>query len=226
MRAGDLVAVRLEIVNEALAEADLLAQRLLGAGRNMAGRRIVIVDVARPERVILAVFSLGVIAGSGRVTCGAAFDETLMKAEFAVLTDRDDAAGAGAVCLAIDRKTVDRLVDFVAAFLEPLCFGGELVVPLIGADLFEIAEPLLDALDLLGELGRRFGRVRLQADVLGSAPYSRSSTALVQAQSGRSSVAFASSFAIASRRTRAASSMKPSSSPLKRSRVIVPPAAS
>ena len=157
MRAGDLMPVRFEIVDEQLVEAAFFAQRLLGAGRNMAGRRIVIFDVARPERVILAVFSLGVIAGSGRVMGGAAFDETLMKAEFAVLTDRDDAAGAGAVRLAIDRKTVDRLVDFVAAFLEPLCFGGEFVVPLIGADLFEIAEPLLDALDLLRKLGRRFG---------------------------------------------------------------------
>ncbi len=67
--------VRLQIVDQGLAEAAFLAQRLLGAGRNMAGLRIVIVDVARPERVILAVFSLGVIAGSGWVTGGAAFDD-------------------------------------------------------------------------------------------------------------------------------------------------------
>ena len=52
-------------------------------------------------------------------------------------------------------------------------------------------------------------------------PYSGSSTALVQAHCGRNSAALASSFSIARRRTSAASSRKPSSSPLKRSRVIM-----
>ena len=57
MRAGDLQPVRLEIVDQHLAEAAFLAQRLLGAGRNMAGLGSSSLDVARPERVILAVFS-------------------------------------------------------------------------------------------------------------------------------------------------------------------------
>ena len=84
-----------------------------------------------------------------------------MQAEFAVIADRDDAAGAGAVLVAIDREAVDRLVDFVAAFLELRRFGRELVGPLVLADLFEFAEALLDALDFGGKLGRDFGRLRL-----------------------------------------------------------------
>ena len=93
-------------------------------------------------------------------------------------------------------------------------------------DLFELAETLLDVLDLGGDRGRNLGRLGRRRAYCAMKPYSGSSAALVQAQCGRNSAAFASSFSIARRRTSAASSMKPSSSPLKRSRVTVPPAAS
>ena len=89
-----------------------------------------------------------------------------MQAEFAVIADRDDAAGAGAVLVAVDREAVDRLVDFGAAFLELRRFGRELVGEVVVADFFEFAEALFDALDFGGEFGRDFGRLRPHARVL------------------------------------------------------------
>ena len=104
--------------------------------------------------------------GFGRAADRRAFDEPFMETKFAVVADRDDAAGAGAVLVAVDREAVDRLVDFAAAFLELRRFGRELVAPILLADLFEFAEALLDALDLGGKFGRELGRLRTHARVL------------------------------------------------------------
>ena len=99
MRPGDLQPVRLEIVDQQLAEAAFLAQRLLGAGRGAGGLVVVLVLGAggRTARRRHHRSRASVIAGSASPRSGAAFDEALMQAEFAVVADRDDAAGAGAV---------------------------------------------------------------------------------------------------------------------------------
>ena len=84
-----------------------------------------------------------------------------MQAEFAVIADRDDAAGAGAVLVGVDREAVDRLVDFAAPLLELRRFGHEFVGEFVFADFLEFAEAGFDALDFGGEVGRDFGRLRL-----------------------------------------------------------------
>ena len=149
-----------------------------------------------------------------------------METKFAVIADRDDNAGDGAVFLAVDREILDAFGELVAALLEPGGFGHQLVGPLVLGDFLEFREALLDALDFPGDFGRKLGRLRPDAAVLRGEAVFGIEHRLVQAQEERNSAAFASSFSIASRRTSAASSMKPSSSPLKRSRVTVPPAAS
>ena len=59
MRAGDLQPVRLEIVDQRLAEAAFLAQRLLGAGRGWAGIDIVILVIgSRGEGFVAVVIGL------------------------------------------------------------------------------------------------------------------------------------------------------------------------
>ena len=150
-----------------------------------------------------------------------------MDQEFAVIADRDDAAGDRAVFRRIDGEGFGRFDQLVAAFLEPCGFGHHLVGQVVLGEFLDCREALLDLLQLGGDLGREFGRLRLDAPELppeavieiehrlGPGPMRRAIRA-----------AFASSFSIASRRTSAASSMKPSSSPLNRSRVTLPPAAS
>jgi hypothetical protein len=96
MRAGDLEAMRLEIVDQRLAEAAFPAQRLLGASGGRTGVGIVILVVGnRGERLVAVIIGLAVdIAGIDRAADRRALGEALMQAEFAVVTDRDDAAGA------------------------------------------------------------------------------------------------------------------------------------
>jgi hypothetical protein len=78
MRAGDLVAVRLEIVNETLAETELLAQSLLGREVRSCGFEVAVV-VRRPGFVVVTG-----VAGTGlamrRVAGCDAFDQTLVEA--------------------------------------------------------------------------------------------------------------------------------------------------
>ncbi len=120
MRAGDLVAVRLEIINEALAEAKLLAQRLLAAG----GAKILGLAVGRQAGIKIILVVVGEAAGvsSGGVSCerGRTVDEALVQAEFAGITDRGDNAGALAVLFAVDGETCLDLGDRGAAVLQPV----------------------------------------------------------------------------------------------------------
>ena len=155
MGAGDLQSVRLEIVDQPLAEAALLSDGLLG-GRGGAGDFVVWAS-HEPERLVAA--------GVPRVD-RRALDEPFMETEFAVIADRDDAAGNGAVFLGIDRETLGHLVNFGAPFLEPGGFGHQCVGPLVLVDLFELLEALLDAPDLGGDLRRKLGRLRTDAAVL------------------------------------------------------------
>jgi hypothetical protein len=89
-----------------------------------------------------------------------------VQAEFAVIADRDDDVGAGAVPGAVDREAVDRFVDLGAALIELRRRGRELVGPVVTGDLFELAEALFDALDFGGEFGRDLGRLGAHAAVL------------------------------------------------------------
>jgi hypothetical protein len=89
-----------------------------------------------------------------------AFDETLMQAEFAVFADRDDAAGTGAVLAAVDSEIINRLVDLGAAFVQPVGLQDEVLVPILLAGFFELAEPSFDARDLVRELRRDLGPLR------------------------------------------------------------------
>jgi hypothetical protein len=93
-----------------------------------------------------------------------------MQAEFAVVADRDDAAGALAVLLREDREAIDRPIDFVAPLLELRRFGGELVGETVFADVFELAEALFDALDLGGEFGGSIGWLWTNPRVLREEP--------------------------------------------------------
>ncbi|HXC14832.1 MAG TPA: hypothetical protein VNV39_18600, partial [Stellaceae bacterium] len=141
MHPGDLQPVRLEVVNQHLTEAAFLAQRLLGAGRG-AGGFLVLVIRRRGDEGFVAIFLVLAIdiAGCGGATDSRAFDQALVQAEFAVIADCDDAAGAGPVLIAVDREAVDRLVDFAAPFLELRRFGGEFVAPILLANFFEFTQ--------------------------------------------------------------------------------------
>ena len=68
MRAGDLVAVRLQIVDQQLAEAAFLAQRLLGGGGGAGLWFDFIVVAGRDERLIAVVVDLGIIDVIGFAT--------------------------------------------------------------------------------------------------------------------------------------------------------------
>ena len=89
-----------------------------------------------------------------------------METKFAVIADRDDNAGDGAVFFAVDREILDALGEFVAALLEPGGFGHQRVGPLVLADFLEFREALLDALDFPGDFRRELGRLRADAAVL------------------------------------------------------------
>ena len=101
-----------------------------------------------------------------RVAGRDAFDKTLVQTEFAAVTDRDDNAGAAAVLVAIDGEALDEIVDFGAPLLEAFGFGCELVGEGVRVNFFELAQALRDLLDLGGEFGRYFRRLRAQAGVL------------------------------------------------------------
>ena len=132
MGAGDLQSVRLEIVDQQLAEAAFLAQGLLG----IRGRAADFVVSAGLEPDCLVVAD---VASVGR----RAFDEPFMETKFAVIADRDDNAGDGAVFLAVDREILDALGELVAALLEPGGFGHQRVGPLVLGDFLEFRETLL-----------------------------------------------------------------------------------
>ena len=90
-----------------------------------------------------------------------------MKFEAAIIADRDDAAGALAVLLRIDREALDDLVDFRAAFFEPGAFSRQLFVPFDLQHGVELSATRVDLLDLGGEIGRNLGRLWRDAGVLG-----------------------------------------------------------
>ena len=94
MGPGDLQPVRLQVVDEHLAEAAFLAHGLLG-GRGGGGCLVVF---GRREAGLLVAVVAGVGGmGAGSVAGRRAVDEPFMEKEFAVIADRDDAAGDGAV---------------------------------------------------------------------------------------------------------------------------------
>ncbi|MBV8109138.1 MAG: hypothetical protein JO012_05160, partial [Hyphomicrobiales bacterium] len=130
MRAGDLMPVRLEIVDQALAESEFFAQRLFDAGgkNTLGGGEVLVIVIAAAwrKRVVAAIVTVTVIGRAGRAINGAALDEPLMQAEVALLADRDDNAGALAVFFGVGREAVDDRIDFGAALLELVAFGGEL----------------------------------------------------------------------------------------------------
>ena len=98
MGAGDRQSVCLEIIDQQLAEAALLAHCLLGA-RSTAGDFVVSTGLGS-ERLVVA----GVLGADRRT-----FDKPFMETKFAVIADRDDNAGDGAVFLAVDRELLDAL---------------------------------------------------------------------------------------------------------------------
>src|SRR5690348_10341884 len=102
MRACNLVPVRFQIVDEALAVAACLAQRLLGAGRDRARGKVIV--AGRREGVVIVAVGVAVTGRVSRAVGGAALDEPLMQAEVAVLADRDDSAGALTVLIRVDGK--------------------------------------------------------------------------------------------------------------------------
>ena len=105
MRPGDLQPVRLEVVNQQLTEAAFLAQRLLGAGRGAGGFRVLVIRGRGDEGLVAIVLVLAIdIAGCGGAADSRAFDQALVQAEFAVIADRDDAAGAAAVFVGITAR--------------------------------------------------------------------------------------------------------------------------
>ena len=120
MGAGDLQSVRLEVVDQQLAETAFLAQCLLGI-RGTAGDFVVSAGL-EPDRLVVAA-----VLGADRRT----FDEPFMETKFAVIADRDDNAGDGAVFFAVDREILDALGEFVMALLEPGGFGHQRVGPLV-----------------------------------------------------------------------------------------------
>jgi len=95
-----------------------------------------------------------------------AFDEPFMETKFAVIADRDDNAGSGAVFVAVDRKILDTLGELVAALLEPGGVGHQRVGPLVLADFIKFREALLDAFDFPGDFAWQLGRLRAAAAVL------------------------------------------------------------
>src|SRR6516165_699751 len=120
----------LEIVDQDLAEAVFLAQLLLGG--EAARRPMVLIAGSGRHRALAVTFGLAfAITGVGGIPDGGAFDEALVQAELAVVADRDDAAGAGAVFVGIQRETIDDVVDLGAAPLELRRLGrkffGELI---------------------------------------------------------------------------------------------------
>ena len=155
MGAGDLQSVRLEIVDQQLAEAAFLSDGLPG-GRGGAGDFVVSAGL-EPERLVVVA-----ILGADR----RAFDEPFMETKFAVIADRDDNAGDGAVFLAVDREILDALVEFVMALLELGGFGHQRVGPLVLRGFLELRETLFDALDFPGDFGWQLGRLRTDAAVL------------------------------------------------------------
>ena len=123
------------------------------AVRGGAGDFVVLAS-REPERLVVVA-----VLGADR----RAFDEPLMETKFAVIADRDDNAGDGAVFFAVDREILDALVEFVAAFLELGGFGHQRVGPLVLGDFLEFPETLFDALDFPGDFGRQLGRLRTEA---------------------------------------------------------------
>src|SRR6516162_3686702 len=222
---GDLQAMSLEIVDQDLAETAFLAQLLLGSEAD--SRPMVLIAGFGRHRGLPIILGFAVaITGAGGISNAGAFDKALVQAELAVGADRDDAAGAGVVFLGIDRKTVDNVVDLGRRCSSCATSAASSSVNSSSPTSSSLPRRCsMRSISAPRSAGISAGRGRTRPYCT-SAPYSRSRTALVQAQRGRSSAALASSFSIASRRTSAASSMKPSSSPLKRSRAIVPPAAS
>ena len=92
----DLQPVRLEIVDQHLAEAAFLAHPLFAARRARGGAGAA--GVGRERLVAILRVLRGAVAGLAG-PCRA-LDKTLVEPEIAVVADRDDAAGAGPVFLA------------------------------------------------------------------------------------------------------------------------------
>jgi hypothetical protein len=69
----------------------------------------------------------------------------------------DELVGVSGLVVAAADRVVDRLVDLAAAVLEPRRLGRQVIGEIILADIFELAEALLDLLALCGKCGRKFG---------------------------------------------------------------------
>ena len=154
MGAGNLQSVRLEIVDQQLAETALLSDGLPD-GRGGAGDFGV--SAALEPDCLVSPF-----AGVSR----RAFDEPFMETKFAIIADRDDNAGNGAVFFAVDREILDALGEFDTAPLEPVGFGHQLVGPLVLGGFLEFREAFFDTLDFLGDFGWQLGRLWTEAAVL------------------------------------------------------------
>ena len=168
IRPRDLQPVGLEIVDMPLAEAALLADLLLRAHRTAAlagherGQRA---GTVRRAIGIVAVRFAVAVTSTGGVSGRGAFDQALMDQELALVADRDDNAGALAVGFAVDRFGLGRLDDLVAALFETRGFHHQIVAELLVRQFAQFLEPRLDPVEFGGDLGRIFGRLRLDAAV-------------------------------------------------------------
>ena len=95
--------------------AIFLAQCQFGAGGGAGAFFVVVLRLWGDERVAVVIFEVAFTgaglgrAGTGSVADRRTFDQPLVQTEFAVIADRDDNAGAGAILGAVDREAVDRL---------------------------------------------------------------------------------------------------------------------
>ena len=164
MGAGDLQPVRLEIVDEHLAEAAFLAHGLL-AGQRRTGRLLVF-GCSRSDRTVPVGRGLEPVCAV-LVTGGGAFDEPFVDPKFATIADRHDAAGGGAVLMRIDRLALRGPGDLGVTFLELLGFGHKLIGPIVLGDVVEFRQALLDARDLLDSFRGKLRRFRMNAAIFG-----------------------------------------------------------
>ena len=89
-----------------------------------------------------------------------------MDQELALVADRDDNAGALAVRFAVDRFGLIRLDDLVAALFETRGFHHQIVAELLVRQLAEFLEARFDPVEFGGDLGRIFGRLRLDPAIV------------------------------------------------------------
>jgi hypothetical protein len=159
--SGDLQPVRFQIVDEKLAEPAFLANLLLAGKRARGGA------CARGTgyKWLVVVFRIGA-AAVGIGTAGGAFDETLVEPELAVLADRHDDAGAGAVFRRIDRLGFAGLNELVATGFAFRGFIDQPLGPGIVGERLEFGETVLDVLQLGRDRRRELGGFRAETRIL------------------------------------------------------------